>query len=211
MKKWTALFCAAAMTLTMGMTAMALPSIPGAGVEEVVVSEETAKLIPEEKKLVVETADPEKYNKEAVSEKVIKAVALLNDSKQEEPVTMKAVLEALEIVDITKVPVKDSEEPADLTGYEPITKFTDLKITDGTSVEFDVNGEVISAEVTFTVEALKDVEDLEKILIMQIDPETGEVYFIEVSEEDFDAETGELTVKFPCLGPFTILEKGMEE
>ena len=65
---------------------------------------------------------------------------------------------------------------------------------------------MVSVKVTLTLEALKEA-DVENLLIMQIDPKTGEVFFIEIAAEDFDPVTGEITVAFPCLGPFTVLEK----
>ena len=45
---------------------------------------------------------------------------------------------------------------------------------------------------------------------MQINPETGEVYFIEIDEESYNPETGEITVEFPCLGLFTVMGKPAE-
>ena len=202
MKKLPAFFCAAAMTLTMGMTAMALPSVSTTATEKVTVSAETAKVIPEGKELSVKTADPKNYEVPAVA----KAVEALNNLKEGETVSTETVMKALGFEDLTKITTADNKT-VDLTGFEPVTKFADLMLTDGNSVEFDANGEAISVEATISVEALKEVEDLANILIMQMDPKTGDVYFIEVTEEDFNGETGELTVKFPCLGPFTILEK----
>ena len=35
---------------------------------------------------------------------------------------------------------------------------------------------------------------------MQMDPTTGEVYFIEIDAENFNAQTGEITVTFPVHG-----------
>lgn len=202
MKRLTALFCAAAMTLTMGVTAMALPSVSSTGAEKVTVSAEAAALIPEGKELAVKTADPKNYEVETVA----KAVEALNNIKEGETVSTAAVMRVLGFTDLTKITTADNKT-VDLTGFEPITKFADLMLTDGTSVEFDANGETVSIEATISAEVLKDVQDLANILLMQMDPKTGEVYFIEVTEENFNGETGELTVKFPCLGPFTILEK----
>ena len=115
-----------------------------------------------------------------------------------------------EMLSILKVDVSaaktESGKEIDLTKYEPITKFADLVATDGTSVEYDINGEVISVEATITLDAVKDAE-AENLMIMQLNPKTGDVHFIEFEEDKFDAETGEVTVTFPCMGPFTVLEK----
>ncbi|MDO4322032.1 MAG: hypothetical protein Q4C61_05850 [Lachnospiraceae bacterium] len=199
MKKLTALLVAGVMTIGMTMTAFANPSISTIATEQVEVSAETAAVIPEGKKIVVTEVDPEKYESKEAAEVVTK----VNDEATK--ITMKEILETLK-VDTTAEIKTESGNVVDPTVYEPITKFADLVITDGTSVEYDVDGEVVSAKVTLTIEALKDA-DVENLLIMQINPKTGEVYFIEIDEEDFDPETGEITVTFPCLGPFTILEK----
>ena len=109
-------------------------------------------------------------------------------------------------VDTTKVKTQNTEKEVNPLDYDFITRFADVVLTDGTNVMYDDNGNVVSAKVTFKSEAVKGAK-AENLLIMQIDPKTGKVYFIEILPEDFDPETGEITVTFPCLGPFTILEK----
>lgn len=199
MRKLAALLAAGAMTIGMTMTAFANPSISTVAVEQVTVSAETSALIPAGKEIVVKEADPANYESAEAAEVVTK----LNDEAA--TVTMSEILEILK-VDTTAEIKTESGTVIDPTEYEPIMKFADLYVTDGTSVEYDVNGEVISVEITLTLEALKDA-DPENILIMQINPKTGEVYFIEIDAESFDPATGEVTVAFPCLGPFTVLEK----
>ena len=41
-------------------------------------------------------------------------------------------------------------------------------------------------------------------MLFQIDPATGEYYFIEIDE--YDPVTGAITAEFPVLGPFLVLE-----
>ena len=77
----------------------------------------------------------------------------------------------------------------------------DLVITDGTEVSYTTDGEV---RATIQVEPARDLE-AEDLLLMQVDPETGEVYFLDV--EEYDPETGEITATFPCLGPIMVLVK----
>lgn len=199
MKKLTALLCTAAMTLGMATSAFANPSISTVATENVTVSAETAAIIPEGKTLEVREADPAGYANSAVAE----AVTKLNDAAQ--TVTVADILTLLN-VDTTAEIKSVSGTVIDPTVYEPLTKFADLVITDGVSVEYDINGEVAAVKLTITLEAVKDAV-AENLLIMQMDPTTGEVYFIEIDEEDFNPETGEITVTFPCLGPFTVLEK----
>jgi hypothetical protein len=106
--------------------------------------------------------------------------------------------------------------------YEPLTKFADLAIIgsgDDAVAEYRIgdDGETI---VTVTAkiqvkdfEAIQGLttEDLTGLLIMQVDPVTGEQYFIEISEDDIELdEDGNivgLTIKFPCLGAFCFMEK----
>lgn len=199
MKRLTALLCTAALTLGLAVSASANPSISTVSTEKVVVSAETAAVLPAGKTLEVREADTDKYESAEAAEVVTK----LNDEKQ--TITVKEMLEILK-VDTTQEIKTESGTVIDPTEYEPITKFADLVLTDGTTVEYDINGEVMAVEVTITLEAVKEA-DVENLLIMQIDPKTGEVYFIEIDEENFNPETGEITVTFPCLGPFTVLEK----
>lgn len=199
MRKLAALLVAGVMTLGMTMTAFANPSISTVATEQVEVSAESAALIPAGKKVVVKEAAPDNYESKEAAEVVTK----VNDDATK--ITMKEMLTILKVDTAAEIKT-DKGTVIDPTAYEPITKFADLAITDGTSVEYDVNGEVVSVKVTLTLEALKEA-DVENLLIMQIDPKTGEVFFIEIDAEDFDPVTGEITVAFPCLGPFTVLEK----
>lgn len=206
MKKLTAIVCAAALSLSMATVAFANPSINEVTIEaqEVVVDAATAAKLPTGTQLVVQEAQPENYKSEEAKE----VVTRLNDPKQS--VTTKEILEILK-VDTTKEIKTQSGNPIKPEQYEPITKFADIALQDGTEVKYDINGKVESVKTTIKIEALKEVKDIKNIVLMQINPETGEVYFIEIDEEFYDPETGEITVEFPCLGPFTVMEKPAEE
>ncbi len=200
MRKLAALLVAGVMTLGMTMTAFANPSISTVATEQVKVSAETAALIPAGKEVVVKEAAPENYESKEVAEVVTK----LNDDATK--ITMEEILTILKVDTSAGVTTTKGTVIEDLTAYAPITKFSDLAVTDGTDVEYDVNGEVISVEVTLTLEALKEAV-AEDLLVMQADPKTSEVSLIEIDEEGFDPATGEATIEFPGFGPFTILEK----
>ena len=202
MKKLTAIICAAALSLSTVCVAFANPSIGEVTVEpqDVTVSTETAQIIPEGKKLIVTEAKTENYESKEAAEVVDK----LNDPQ--EVITTKEILKILK-VDTNQEIKTESGTVINPEEYEPITKFADLVISDGTTVEYDINGEVKAVKATIEVEALKDVEDIKNILLMQIDPKTGDVYFIEIDEKNYVPETGKITVEFPCLGPFTVMEK----
>lgn len=195
MKKLVAFVCAAAMTLGMAASVIAAPSI-GELIPEapVVVSGE----IPTGYTLEVQNVNTEKYENKDVAEIVTK----FND--EETVVSVTDVLEALK-VDLTKEVKTVNDTVIDPTEYEAITPFVDLVITDGTEVEYTLEGKV---KVTLTVEVAKELKK-DDLIIMQVDPTTGEVYFIELDE--YDPVTGEITAEFPCLGPFTILQKSAVE
>ncbi len=199
MKKLTALLCAAVMTLGMTASAFANPSISTVAVDKVTVSAETAAILPAGKSLEAREANPTDYKSSEAAE----AVTKLNDDAQ--TVTVAELLTILK-VDTTAEIKTESGTVIDPGAYEPLVKFADLVVTDGATVEYDINGQVTAVKLTITLEAVKAAA-AENLLIMQINPVTGEVHFIEISEEDFDPETGEITVTFPCLGPFTVLEK----
>lgn len=202
MRKFASLVCATVMTLSMACTAFANPSISSTGIEEqtATVDAATAAKIPAGMSLVVNEAKPENYSNKDVAE----AVTKLNDASS--TISVKEILEILK-VDLTKEMKTTSGAVIDPTEYEPITKFSDLALSDGAELKYDVDGNVLEVKATIKVEALKDIKDIKNVVLMQIDPTSGEVYLIEIDEDDYDAETGEITVTFPCLGPFTVLEK----
>lgn len=214
MKKFTAFFCAATMALGMSASALAAPSI--------------GELIPEAPTLLsgeiedgwwltVTNADPDKYENETVKD----IVSRYNDDEDLTVTTVEDVLKELD-VDLTQEIRTTKDNVIDLTLYEALTPFVDLVITNGTEVAYKSADEKNSAEAeteaeteatvaektaegikaSMKVEVAKDLK-LENLAIMQADPFTAEVYFIEL--DDYDPENGEITATFPCLGPIMIL------
>ncbi|MDO5423996.1 MAG: hypothetical protein Q4F41_09745 [Eubacteriales bacterium] len=194
MKRFTTVLCAAALTLGMGMSAVAAPSIGSLIPEKpVIVSGE----LPEGYTLAVQDADTESYENKDVAD----IVAKFNDDETE--VSVKDVLDALKI-DLTAEIKTESGTVIDPTEYDAVTPFVDLVITDGAKVEYTLDDKV---KATLSVEVAKELEQ-DDLLIMQIDQKDGDVYFIELDE--YVPETGEITAEFPCLGPFAVLEKSQE-
>lgn len=189
MKRLTAFICAAAMTLGMTMTAAAAPSIGSLIPEAPTV---VSGNIPEGYSLAVQEANTANYTNATVASVV--------DRFNDDTVVL-SVTEALtELgVDTTAPVTTESGVVVDITACEALTPFVDLAISDGTNVEYTVDGEITA---TLVVEVAKDLT-AEDLLIMQVNPETGDVYFIEV--EEYDPATGSITATFPCLGPFTVL------
>lgn len=197
MKRLVAILCTAATVFTMAVSAMAAPSIGQFEFGDAKVDMEgTTATIPEGMTVAVQESNPDSYK----SEKAKDFVKLANG---DEPVTMEDLLKTVDLDIKEKVKTTDDKE-VDLSEYDPITTTGDLVLTDGENVEYTSDGKI---KATVKVEVAEDAKK-ENLLIMQVDPETGDVYFIEV--DDFDPKTGEITAVFPILGPFIILEKTAE-
>lgn len=206
MKKFTAMFCAAALSVSMAMTAVAAPSI-GQLIPEApeVVSGE----IPTGYYLAVQNVDTTKYEVKTVAD-IVEKFNLDDTDPAYVPVSVADILEALKDYQ-PKAEGQDESQPVEYkttsdnpivpTDYESITPFVDLVLTDGTDVEYTNDGKI---KATVKVEVAKDLQ-ADDLVLMQIDPATGEIYFIEIDE--YDPETGALTAEFPVLGPFMVLEK----
>lgn len=194
MRRLTAFICAAAMAFGMTATAVAAPSIGSLIPEAPALVEGT---LPENYWLAVQDADTASYTNETVA----RVVERFNDDEAEIPMTFPEVLEELEVDTETEIRTHALDVVVNPLDYESLTPFVDLVITDGTEVSYTTDGEV---RATIQVEPAGDLE-AEDLLLMQVDPETGEVYFLDV--EEYDPETGEITATFPCLGPIMVLVK----
>lgn len=203
MRKLVAVICVVALFAIMAVPAMANPSI--GSLAATAVSLEALSPITSGWQIVVEEANPDLYEDEDVKEVVTKA----NDP--EAVLTVKELVEAL----ASKQPegtVNDDgtitvgEKTIDPAEYDFVTGFVDIVLTDGTTVLFSNDGEVIAVKATLAIDALKGETDLEDYMILLVNPENGEVCFIELDSDSFDAETGEITVDFPCLGAFALIQ-----
>lgn len=213
MRKFVAILCTAALTLGIANTALAAPSI-GQLIPEAPALVSSDVEIPDGLKVDVVDAKPEKYESTTVAD----VVTRFNDDDDETIMAVMDVLEALKDASDKaldpqgEIKTYHEELVINPEDYEPLMPIVDLVLTDDADVYYDLNGEVLKVKVTFKAEVVKDLDidleeyDKEDLLIMQVDPKTGEVYFIEI--EEYDPETGEITAEFPCLGPFTILVKG---
>ena len=93
----------------------------------------------------------------------------------------------------------------DISEYDVLTPFFDVFIDSSSSSVLDVRYGLDSDMVfSFKCEAAK-LFDIDSLLLMVIDQETGEVYFCELT--DYDPMTGEITVEVPTLGPIILLSK----
>ena len=212
MKKLVAIVCVIVMMLTVAVSSLANPSITELAAE--ITEVETNVELEEEEEIAIVPADPETYENAVVKEAVKKT------NSKEESITVKDVAVMLSAVndDVTSegILTLESEDgttkTVDLEEYDFVANFADLGISNGTEVSFDDNGEVVSVTATIAFDALQgaDPADLENYLIMLINPTTGEMKFIELDADSFDPETGSLTVSFPFLGTFTLIQKTAE-
>ena len=144
--------------------------------------------------LVVKNVDTSAYKNPTVAEAVKKA----NDDNT--ITTVKEILTYLGVDTKTEEIKTTSGTIINPSLYEMVTPFIDLVIEENGKSIYETTGEITA---TITVEAVKDMNKKD-ILLMQIDPTTGEAYFI--APEEFNSATGEITATFPTLGPVAVLK-----
>lgn len=115
-------------------------------------------------------------------------------------------------VDLEQEILSNRENPVALDEYQPLTYFMDLTIerdkedADETEPERELTFEG-GSEYTVRVSIQSVIgQKAEDLIVMFVDPKTGEVSFLE--PDSFDEETGEIEVTVPCLGTYAILTKG---
>lgn len=144
--------------------------------------------------LAVKNVDTSAYKNPTVAEAVKKA----NDDNT--ITTVKEILTDLGVDTKTEEIKTTSGTVINPSLYEMVTPFIDLVIEENGKTIYETTGEITA---TITVEAVKDMNKKD-ILLMQIDPTTGKVYFI--APEEFNSATGEITATFPTLGPVAVLK-----
>ncbi len=204
MKKFVAILCAVAMTLALGTAAFANPSMTSAGISDAKVSPATAAKLPAGTSVQIGEEIDDAYLAKIPNAKVAEAISKLNDP--DESITMGEMLELLEF-NLDEPVLTEGGVEINPLDYDPLVNFASLDLLDANGDQYGEDlPEDFEVEVTLTMEALIDAV-AEDLLFMQLDPKSADVAFIEVDEETFDAETGEVTVAFPGFGPFTVLEK----
>lgn len=144
--------------------------------------------------LVVENANANAYKNTTVAEVVKKA----NDDNT--ITTVKEVLAELKVDTKTEEIKTTTGTTVNPTLYEQITPFVDLAIKENDKITYETTGAI---QATITVEAAKEMKKKD-VLLMQIDPNNGKVYF--VAPEKLDSKTGEITATFQTLGPVAVLK-----
>lgn len=191
MKRKTIAALIAVLTVGMSSSVWAAPSI--------------SQIVPEAPKVVsgnlsagqtlaVKNADTTAYKSTVAAEAVKKA----NDDNT--VTTVKEILNVLSVDTKTEEVKTTSGTTVNPTLYEQLTPFVDLVIEEGDKTSYESTGSITA---TITVDAVKGMKKKD-ILLMQIDPNTGKVYF--VSAEKLDSTTGEITASFQTLGPVSVLK-----
>ncbi|MCD7868479.1 MAG: hypothetical protein LUG62_09920 [Clostridiales bacterium] len=179
------------MAIGVAVPTMAAPSIGQIVAEAPVV---ISGNLTEDQQLIVQDVDTSAYTSTVVAQ----VVTDVNDDNT--IVTMKEVLTTLGVDTSTTTTTTDGKT-INASAYEFLTPYVDLVISENDVISYESTGQ-ITATVTFEAAKGMDKSDL---LIMQIDPTTGAVYFITV--EDLDPETGEITATFETLGPIALITK----
>lgn len=191
MKKRIASILIAAAVMGMSVSVWAAPSISEIIPEAPQVNQGNLSA---NQQLIVQNANTDAY----VNKEVAKAVEEVNNGDKK--VEINKILTDLK-VDTKQELRTEKNQKVNPTLYETITPFVDLAIQENNTVTYKSNGEL---EVSMTVEAVKGM-DKKDLLIIQLDPETGEVRFVSIDK--LDKETGEVTATFSNLGPIAFLEK----
>ena len=144
--------------------------------------------------LVVANANTNAYKNTTVAEVVKKA----NDDNT--ITTVKEVLAELKVDTKTEEIKTTTGTTVNPTLYEQITPFVDLAIKENDKITYETTGAI---QATITVEAAKEMKKKD-VLLMQVDPNNGKVYF--VAPEKLDSKTGEITATFQTLGPVAVLK-----
>ena len=206
MKKKVMLGVIAAMVVSMSATVFAAPSIGQIIPEN---PEIITSTLSEDWKLRVETIDgtDEKALDAYTKVEPLKSILRKVNNEENKPTVeqIENELKELKVEDIHNVETKSGEK-IDLTEYKFTTQFVDLAAVLGDEVEYTPEGGI---EVKIAFEAAKD-KKAEDLVIMLVNPETGEIVFITLGEDDLDPKTGEIKVKLPFLGAITILDKSAE-
>ena len=198
MKKFATMLCAAVMTASLSIAAIAAPSI-GELIPEGVQLTAGSEYIEDGYTLVVQNVQTDKYTNEKVRDIIDEFNA--DDST----LTIQDVMETLG-VDLEGENKTTDDNVVDLKEYKALMPaFADLVLKKEDIISYELKGEDAKIEASFKLELAKELNK-DDLLIMQVDPETEEVYFIEL--KDFDPATGEITAEFPCLGPIIVLTKG---
>ena len=191
MKKLVAVICVLAMILSVPAFAAGSPDL-----FPVLAGVTTVAPVSEGWSIQIQSpADPEVIANPTVKDIVVAA----NDD--EAPMTVADAVALLAQLN----GVEAEEILANAEGFDFLTGFANLVLSNGNQVAFDDNGAPVQATVTMTADALKG-QSVDGVQVILLNTVTGEVEFIELDPETFNADNGEITVDFPFLGSFALIK-----
>lgn len=132
--------------------------------------------------------------------------------------SLKALIERLMELDVNKadkelkgdvlvIKNQDGEDVSiDLSKADFSSAFSQVCLDYDGSVFYSFNGNEVAVTLTLVYEQLKGRQANEFSFLL-IDPETGYFTFVELDPANFNAETGEITIEFPFMGIFALIEK----
>ncbi len=201
MKKLISVLVAALFLIGLMVPAMAEVSPGALDTEAVSVEVDEGVQLPEGSTVTAAEADTESYPNEDVAE----AVSEFKSSSVRDLVnSLEAYLPEGSSLSEDGNTLTQGDEVIDLSGYEFITAFTDMPVTDAEgNADYDVSRSV-SAVVTFQVDALTGVseEDMDAYKVLLVSPATGELVFLDMA---LNAD-GTVTAEFPFLGTFAVVQ-----
>lgn len=112
------------------------------------------------------------------------------------------------VEDLQKLPV-NAGNPQDLTALADAdfaSPFAKVSLDIDGKTAYSLNGKDVPVQQTLVYEQLKDRNPAD-FQILLINPETGKMVFIELDASTFNPATGEITVDFPFLGFYALVEK----
>ena len=205
MKRFLALFFVVAI-LAIGMVpAMANPSIGALTVvgevevlkdEEHPLSDSIAELLDAGWYPVICEVLPETI----ANPEVVKAIEAVNSS------------DASETPEDTANRLKDfqpEEGAADVAGYDYVTQYAELALTNGEEYRFTEAGDEMTVRVNIKSDAIRgeNPENIERYLTMLINPNSGEIFTNPLLADTFDGNEGTIDAEFNAMGVFALIEK----
>lgn len=113
--------------------------------------------------------------------------------------------------DATTMKCTNSDREVVLDNLHLLAAFKSIGISldGGNTVQaLDNDGNEIATDVVMALDQIRSTDDLKGTVIMVIDPKTGEPKLIDLEVVPVDTETMDLTVPFPCFGPFGLMLEG---
>ena len=148
---------------------------------------------------IIREAHPETY----ANPEVAKEIEAINSSDTVE--TMEATLNNVKDFQ----PAEGGVTASDLAGYDYVTQFVELVLTNGTEYRFTEAGDEMTARAKLKSDALRgeSPENMDRYQTMLINPNSGEIFTNPLQADAFDSDEGTVDAEFNAMGAFALIEK----